>query len=87
MNQNGASGQIWQVHCPQIEATHEVNILISVFYWTQNHIWQKHRVTPKIIERHKGSHHERKVQFFFNIVQKAFDPPTPLPPLLLNIMW
>ena len=23
----------------------------------------------------KGSRHERKVQFFFNIVQKAFDPP------------
>ena len=67
MNRKGASGQIWQVHCPQIEATHEVNILISVFYWTQNHIWQKHCVTPKIIkiiERHKGSPHERKVQFF-----------------------
>ena len=24
-----------------------------------------------------GSHPERKVQFFFNIVQKAFDPPPP----------
>ena len=25
----------------------------------------------------KGSHQTRKVQFFFNIFQKAFDPPTP----------
>ena len=25
----------------------------------------------------KGSHPLRKVQFFFNIVQKAFDPPPP----------
>ena len=25
----------------------------------------------------KGSRHERKVQFFFNIVQKAFAPPPP----------
>ena len=26
----------------------------------------------------KGSHPLRKVQFFFNIVQKAFEPPPPL---------
>ena len=31
----------------------------------------------------KGSRPVRKVQFFFNIVQKAFDPP----PFRLNIMW
>ena len=36
------------------------------------------------INQTKGSRHERKVQFFFNIVQKAIDPP---PPFRLNIMW
>ena len=33
--------QIGQVHCPYIEATHEINVLISVFRWIQVHIWQK----------------------------------------------
>ena len=31
----------------------------------------------------KGSRPVRKVQFFFNIVQKAFDP---MPPFVLNMM-
>ena len=36
----------------------------------------------KNIDIAKGSHHIPIVQFFFNIVQTAFDPP---PPLVLNM--
>ena len=40
INRKGASGQIWRAHCPQIEASHEINVFISVFRWIQDHIWQ-----------------------------------------------
>ena len=38
-------------------------------------------IYDKDVKMSKGSHPARKVQFFFNIVQKAFDPP----PFYLNI--
>ena len=41
MNRKGASGQIWQVHCFKIEATHEINVFVSVFRQIRDHIWQK----------------------------------------------
>merc|ERR1712155_156478 len=30
------------VHCLKIEATHQINVFISVFCWIGDHIWQKH---------------------------------------------
>ena len=30
------------VHCLKIEATHQINVFISVFNWIGDHIWQKH---------------------------------------------
>ena len=44
-----------------------------------SHYWQSIDLSHMC----KGSRPVRKVQFFFNIVQKAFDPP----PFRLNIMW
>ena len=29
-------------HCLKIEATHQINVFISVFCWIGDHIWQKH---------------------------------------------
>ena len=30
MSRKGASGQIWQIHCFKIEATHEINVFTSL---------------------------------------------------------
>ena len=84
--------QIWQLFLEADEWSHAAwSGQPDWLYYGQKSIlsgWEKGKTVPSRSQNNSHSPKEslrvRKVQLFFNNVQKAFDPP---PPFRLNIMW
>ena len=51
MNQKGASGQIGQVHCFKIEASHEINVFTSLD--KRSHLVKTLFIFHKYLKKHK----------------------------------